>query len=253
YKMLSPGLYIHPAYQDSIRQTILNTPVGPQKNYLYSDIGFILLKYTIEQITGQNISRYCKDAFYSRLGMYSTDFKAAERLPASRIVPSCYDKLYRKTEIKGNVHDPAAAILGGIAGHAGLFSTAEDLAKILQMYLNKGSYGGELYFTPETVETFTSANNVFPQNRRGLGFDKPEPDSTKINPVCKFAPLSSYGHTGFTGIMAWCDPDNELIYIFMSNRTYPDEFNSKLSEQNIRTQIQEVIYHQLDTAPIYGN
>lgn len=251
YKMLSPGLYIYPAYQDTIRQTILNTPVNPQKNYLYSDIGFILLKYAVEQITGQNISRYCKDTFYNRLGMYSTDFKAAERLSASRIVPSCHDKLYRKAEIKGYVHDPAAAMLGGIAGHAGLFSTAEDLAKMLQMYLNKGNYGDESYFTPETVDTFTCANSVFPQNRRGLGFDKPEPDPAKISPVCKYAPLCSYGHTGFTGIMAWCDPDNELIYIFMSNRTYPDEFNSKLSEQNIRTRVQEVIYDQLGVSPIY--
>ena len=249
YKMLSPGLHMFPAYQDTILHTILNTPLAPQKNYVYSDLGFILLKYAVEEISGQNISRYCKDNFYNRLGMYNTDFKAAERLPNSRIVPSSNDKLYRKTEIKGSVHDPVAALLGGIAGHAGLFSTAEDLAKILQMYLNKGSYGGEYYLSPETIQTFTCQNNTFPQNRRGLGFDKPEPDTTKISPVCKLSPLSSYGHTGFTGIMAWCDPDNNLIYIFMSNRTYPNEFNSKLSEQNIRTCIQEVIYDQINTSP----
>ncbi|MDE5611033.1 MAG: serine hydrolase [Odoribacter sp.] len=249
YKMLAPGLYMFPSYQDTVLHTILHSPLNPQKTYAYSDVGFILLKFAIEQISGENISRYCQNAFYRRLGMYSTDFKAAERLPVSRIVPSCHDLLYRKTEIKGNVHDPAAAMLGGIAGNAGLFSTAEDLAKMLQMYLNKGNYGGEQYFAPGTIDTFTCSNHTFPENRRALGFDKPEPDTTKISPVCQLSPLSSFGHTGFTGIMAWCDPDNDLIYIFMSNRTYPNEFNSKLSDQNIRTKIQEVIYDNLKTPP----
>lgn len=245
YKLVMPNLYMFPGYQDTILQTILKTPLNEKKTYAYSDLGFILLKYAVEQITGETISRYCKDTFYRRLGMYSTDYKAAERLPRSRIVPSCNDKLYRKTEIKGYVHDPAAAMLGGIAGHAGLFSTAEDLAKILQMYLNKGTYGGEYYLSPETITTFTCKNDIFPQNRRGLGFDKPEPDPTKISPTCSCTPLSSFGHTGFTGIMAWCDPENNLLYIFMSNRTYPDEFNTKLSEENIRTKIQNAIYESL--------
>lgn len=242
YKLMSPGLYIYPGYNDTIIHTILTTPLNQRKTYAYSDLGFIMLKFAVEQVSGTSISRFCKDFFFRKLGMYSTDYRAAERLPKSRIVPSNFDKLYRKTEINGYVHDPAAAMLGGIAGHAGLFSTAEDLAKMLQMYLNKGSYGGEYYLSPETIATFTCRNDAFPQNRRGLGFDKPEPDTTKISPVCKCTPLSSYGHTGFTGIMAWCDPDNDLIYIFLSNRTYPDEFNTKLSEENIRTKIQEVIY-----------
>lgn len=245
YKYTAQGIYMFPAYQDTILNSILNSPLSSAKTYVYSDLGFILLKLAAEQVTGETISRYCKDNFYRKLGMNSTDYKAAERLPKSRIVPSCNDKLYRKTEIKGTVHDPTAAMLGGIAGHAGLFSTAEDLAKILQMYLNNGTYGGETYLSPETLSTFTCRNDAFPLNRRGLGFDKPEPDSTKINPVCRYAPLASYGHTGFTGIMTWCDPDNDLIYIFMSNRTYPDEFNTKLSEENIRTKIQEIIYQAI--------
>lgn len=246
YKQMAQGLYMFPDYQDTILNTILNTPLNPQKTYTYSDVGFILLKQAAEEVAGQSLSRFCKDTFYHRLGMYNTDFRAFERLPKSRIVPSCYDKLYRKTEIKGSVHDPVAAMLGGVAGHAGLFSTAEDLAKILQMYLNQGSYGDEYYLSPETINRFTCRNNYFPQNRRALGFDKPEPDTTKSSPVCRCTPLSSYGHTGFTGIMAWCDPDNKLIYIFMSNRTYPDEFNNKLSEENIRTKIQNVIYHAIN-------
>lgn len=246
YKYISPGLYLFPGYQDSLLQTILQSPVSEKKTYAYSDVGFILLKLAIENITGKTISRYCKENFYRRLGMNDTDFRAAERLNQSYIVPSTMDKLYRKTEIKGSVHDPAAALLGGIAGHAGLFSTADDLAKILQMYLNKGTYGDEYYLHPETIATFTERNTSFPQNRRSLGFDKPEPDSTKIGPTCHNIPLSSYGHTGFTGIMAWCDPDNNLLYLFLSNRTYPDEFNTKLSEENIRTKIQEIIYQSLN-------
>lgn len=246
YKKLTAGLYLFPGYQDTILRTILSSPLNAQKKYAYSDLGFILLKFAVENISGKTLSRYCKDTFYRQLGMNSTDFKAGERLNKSRIIPSSVDKLYRKTEIHGTVHDPTAALLGGIAGHAGLFSTAEDLAKILQMYLNKGTYGGEYYFSPETVATFTEKNNLFPANRRGLGFDKPEPDTTKISPVYRYTPLSSFGHTGFTGIMTWCDPDNNLIYIFMSNRTYPDEFNTKLSEQNIRTKIQKIIYKEME-------
>lgn len=245
YKFIAPGVYIFPGYQDSIINSILQSPLTTPKTYAYSDLGFILLKFAVEEVTGKNLSLYCKDNFYHKLGMNNTDFRAAERLPKSRIVPSCYDKLYRKTLIDGSVHDPTAALLGGIAGHAGLFSTAEDLAKMLQMYLNNGNYGGEYYLSPSTVNTFTCRNDAFPLNRRGLGFDKPEPDTLKISPVCRCTPLTSYGHTGFTGIMAWCDPENSLIYIFMSNRTYPDEFNTKLTEEGIRTQIQEIIYQSL--------
>ncbi len=245
YQFVSQGIYIFPSFKDSVRYAILNSPLAPQKEYAYSDIGFILLQHAVEETTGENISRYCKERFFTRLGMNNTDYKASERLTKSRIVPSCNDRLYRKTELQGTVHDPMAALLGGIAGHAGLFSTAEDLAKMLQMYLNKGEYGGERYLTATTIDTFTSHNTGFSNNRRGLGFDKPEPDSTKASPACKQSPPSSYGHTGFTGIMAWCDPDHELIYIFMSNRTYPNEFDNKLVKESIRTKIQEAIYKGL--------
>lgn len=251
YRYAAPGLYLFPAYRDSVLHTILNLPLNPEKAYLYSDIGFILLKYAFEEIAGQPLDDFCKRTFYRKLGMTDTDFKASERLDKSRIVPSCIDKLYRKTEICGTVHDPAAALLDGIAGHAGLFSTAEDLAKMMQLYLNRGNYGGEYYFAPETVSTFTGRNTLFPHNRRGLGFDKPEADSLKTSPVCSCAPPSSFGHTGFTGIMAWCDPENRLIYIFLSNRTYPNEFNTRLSEENIRTKIQEVIYQAIGKRPAH--
>lgn len=245
YQYLEPGLYIYPAFQDTIINTILNSDLLPTKNYAYSDLGFILLKFAVEEITQKGLDEYCKNTFYKKLGMNNTDFRGTERLNSKYIIPSNVDKLYRKTEIKGCVHDPAAALLGGVAGHAGLFSTADDLAKLSEMYLSKGVYGGEVYFSSATVDTFTQKNTVFPNNRRALGFDKPETDSTKLGPTCRLAPACSYGHTGFTGIFTWCDPENKLIYIFLSNRTYPDEFNTKLSEENIRTKIQEVIYQSL--------
>lgn len=245
YRQVAPGIYLFPGYQDTIFNRILNSPLSPEKTYAYSDLGFIFLKYAIEETTGKAIETYCRENFFQRLGMYSTEYGITASTPKDRIIPSSRDDLYRKTELKGSVHDPTAALLGGVAGHAGLFSTAEDIAKMLQMYLNKGEYGGEHYLSAPTIELFTCQNDRFQNNRRGLGFDKPESDSTKISPVCCITPLTSYGHTGFTGIMAWCDPENELIYIFMSNRTYPNEFNTKLTDENIRTKIQEIIYSGL--------
>ena len=208
-------------------------------------MGFIFLQKIAEHQTDSSLDVLAKSWFYDKLGACHTDFLAEKRLSGDYIVPSCIDKLYRKKEIKGYVHDPMAALLGGIAGHAGLFSTAEDLAKIMTLYLNKGTYGGEQLLSPATLELFTRKTDCFPNNRRGLGFDKPEMDEKKIGPTCKEAPASSYGHTGFTGTMAWVDPENRLVYIFLSNRTYPNEFNTKLSDENIRTKIQSAIYRAL--------
>ena len=186
-----------------------------------------------------------KNWFYEKLGTCHTDFLADKRLPGDYIVPSCIDKLYRKKEIKGYVHDPMAALLGGVAGHAGLFSTAEDLAKIMALYLNKGSYGGEQLLIPATLELFTQKRIVSRITDGDWDLTNPKWTKKKIGPTCKEAPASSYGHTGFTGTMAWVDPENQLIYIFLSNRTYPNEFNTKLTDENIRTTIQSAIYRAL--------
>lgn len=245
YQFINQGLYIYKNYQDTILKSILTSDLNPRKEYAYSDLGFMLLKYAVEEITNTGIDRYCQNTFYRKLGATNTDFMGAERLNKNLIIPSSIDKLYRKTEIKGFVHDPGAAALGGIAGHAGLFSTTEDLAKIMSVYLNKGNYGGEQFFSSETITTFTNKPSAASQNRRGLGFDKPETIPGKASPTCHAAPSSSFGHTGFTGTIAWCDPDNQLIYIFLSNRTYPDEFNTKLSEENIRPKIQDIIYQAI--------
>ncbi len=245
YQAFTPGLYLFTGYRDTVMAQMIRSELNPKKEYTYSDLGFILLQKIAEHQTDSSLDVLAKNWFYEKLGTCHTDFLADKRLPGDYIVPSCIDKLYRKKEIKGYVHDPMAALLGGVAGHAGLFSTAEDLAKIMALYLNKGSYGGEQLLTPATLELFTQKTDCFPNNRRGLGFDKPEMDEKKIGPTCKEAPASSYGHTGFTGTMAWVDPENQLIYIFLSNRTYPNEFNTKLTDENIRTTIQSAIYRAL--------
>jgi beta-glucosidase-like glycosyl hydrolase/CubicO group peptidase (beta-lactamase class C family) len=242
YSFLTPGLYIYREYRDSLLFSVLRSELNAKKEYLYSDLGMILLQKAAESVSGESLDVYCADRFYKKLGTTGTAFLPAVNLKGSRIVPSSFDHLYRKSEVKGYVHDPMAVMLGGVAGHAGLFSNATDLAKIMQLYLNGGSYGGDVFFSPETVRLFTSCCKA---NRRGLGFDKPETDPKKSNPACEAAPVSSFGHTGFTGTMVWADPENQLVYIFLSNRTYPNEFNGKLSEGNVRTRIQGILYRSL--------
>ncbi|PLX23515.1 MAG: hypothetical protein C0597_00905, partial [Marinilabiliales bacterium] len=151
-------------------------------------------------------------------------------------------QVFRKQLLHGNVHDPGAAMLGGICGHAGLFSTANDLAKIMQMYLNGGSYGGTKFFNPETIDLFTTSPFLDNYNRRALGFDKPQMDYEKEGPTCKCVSGVSFGHTGFTGAIAWADPEEQIVYIFLSNRIHPDQDNTKLIKMNVRTDIQQAIY-----------
>lgn len=242
YIKMGNKFYMAPTYIDSLKAEILRSPLDIEKKYKYSDLDFILLKDICEKISGESLDVYCKKNIYDKIGIYHTAYNASHNLSTHSIVPSSYDRLFRKTVLKGEVHDPVAAVMGGIGGHAGLFSSAEDLAKIMQIYLNLGKYGGERFFYPETVKKFTAATTKFKNNRRGLGFDKPDPDPEKITSFCEKSPLSGFGHTGFTGTMAWADPEHNLIYIFLSNRTYPDEFNKKLQRKNIRTHIQEIIY-----------
>ena len=173
-------------------------------------------------------------------------YNPRDRFPLSRIMPTENDTIFRKQLIHGDVHDPGAAMLGGVSGHAGLFSDANDLAIILQMLLNSGEYGGKRYFLPSTVKEFTKVQ--FPENgnRRGAGFDKPQINYTPDGPSCKSASPNSFGHSGFTGTYIWADPDNQLLYVFLSNRVYPNASNQKISEMNIRTEIHQKMYDILD-------
>lgn len=245
YRLVSPHFYIHENFRDTVREMLCGCDLLPHKNYTYSDVGFILLKEIFERVSGSPLDQYLKKNFYNSLGARDTDFLAHRTLDMERVVPSSHDHVYRKAPLHGYVHDPTAALLGGIAGHAGLFSTTGDLAKIMAMYLNHGSYGGKHYIDSTTIALFTARQMPIEKNRRGLGFDKPDTRPGKISPVSEQASPSSYGHTGFTGTIAWNDPEHEMTYIFLSNRTYPDEFNKKLTQENIRTGILDVIYHAI--------
>ena len=246
FRLVSPDFYIHKHFQDSIHLLLLESELSPSRKYRYSDLGFILLQDIVESQTGAPLDILCRERFFNRLGAHNTMFNPYRTTDMERIVPASDDKVFRKSVLHGYVHDPIAALLDGVAGNAGLFSNANDLAKIMSVYLNNGRYGGEHYIDSSTVALFTRTQLPAEQNRRGLGFDKPDRDHPDNSPACPEAPASSYGHTGFTGTMAWNDPDNGLIYIFLSNRTYPNEYNNKLMKENIRTKIQEVIYQAIN-------
>ncbi len=233
-------LYIQHDYTDSIWNTILNSEVNRSKRYVYSDLGFYLCRTIVENITKQPIDKYVNNIFYKPLGLATMTYNPIYKFPLSRIPPTEMDTVFRKQLIHGYVHDQGAAMLGGVAGHAGLFSDANDLAIILQMLLNGGSYGYQDYIDPNTIEEFTSRqiNN----NRRGLGFDKPETDPSYGGPTSKYASAKTFGHSGFTGTCMWADPAHNLTYVFLSNRVYPDASNRTLIQTDVRTRIHDVIY-----------
>ncbi len=204
----------------------------------------MLMKQLVDSVTHIPFDAYLDSVLYRKLGADRLCFNPLNRFSKKEIAPTEDDQLFRKQLVQGYVHDPRAAMLGGVSGHAGLFGDALDVAKVLQMMLNHGEYGGERFITPETIELFTE-KPLSAGNRRGLGFDKPEPDKSKPQPTCDGPSLASYGHTGFTGNMIWVDPAYDLIYVFLSNRVYPDAENTKLAEMNVRTNVQQAVYNAL--------
>ncbi|MBN1158459.1 MAG: serine hydrolase, partial [Bacteroidales bacterium] len=239
---VAENMYIGSRWKDSIYISIANSPLREKKEYLYSDLGFYLFSFMIGILTDQSLDEYTSIQFYRKLGTDRLCFNPLNRYAENEIAPTEEDQYFRKQLIRGTVHDPGAAMMGGVSGHAGLFSNANDLAKLFQMYLNGGVYAGERYIESETLELFTRGFLGVKDNRRGLGFDKPEPDTTKPGPACLDASPLSYGHSGFTGTLVWNDPEYDLIYIFLSNRIFPDATNNKLLEMNIRTNVQQVVY-----------
>lgn len=234
--------YIHESFRDTMMETIKQARLGKRGNYVYSCINFILLQRMVENQFGRPMDRLLDEAFFSRLGARHTTYNPLKKMDTLKIVPTEDDRFLRRQLLRGYVHDEAAAFQGGVSGNAGLFSNAGDLAKVLQLYLNLGTYGGEQYFSAETGRLFT--HSKCPTSRRGLGFDKPQPG--KSAPCGQLTPASAYGHTGFTGTCFWIDPDNDLLYIFLSNRVNPTRANHKLSALNIRTRIQDAIYKAID-------
>jgi CubicO group peptidase (beta-lactamase class C family) len=207
-----------------------------EKTYRYSDWGFIYLQQLAEKITGARLDKLSDSLFFAPLGMYNTLFLPLRTVPPQRIVPTEYDRTFRQQLVHGYVHDQSAAMLGGVAGHAGLFSTAGDVAKLLQLFLVEGVYGGQRYLDNSIIQTFTGCPFCSNGNRRGLGFDRPEPNPNKASPVERDASIDSFGHSGYTGTFCWVDPQRHLIYVFLSNRVYPDD-GKKLNALGTRTRI----------------
>ncbi len=240
---LSDNLFIKTDYyKSSMLKIIAESKLQPTKTYLYSDLGFILSPEIIERIVQEEFSNFLQTHFYKPLSAPTPTFNPVEKFSRSRIVPTERDSIFRKTLVWGTVHDEAAAMRGGVSGHAGLFGNANDVAKLLQMFLNGGSYGETTFLTPTTLSEFTRCQFCEEGNRRGLGFDKPLLEWSPNGNTAKDASALSYGHFGFTGTMVWVDPASEMIFIFLSNRVYPTRESKMLMNLNTRTRIQQVIY-----------
>jgi beta-N-acetylhexosaminidase len=240
---VAKDMYMRTSWRDTLYKRILESPLGSTNKYVYSDNDFIFLGKVVEAISGSPLNEYVEKEFYRPMGLTTAGFKPAERFPLKRIIPTEQEKQFRLQLLRGDVHDPGAAMFGGVAGHAGLFSNAYDLAIIMQMLLNGGTINGNRYISKETINLFTAYHSSF--SRRGYGFDKPEKDNDKRpDPYpCLSASSQTFGHTGYTGTCVWADPVYDLVFIFLSNRVNPDGGeNTKLLKMNVRTNIQEAIY-----------
>lgn len=229
-------------FSDFMWPKMLNSPIKTRGTYVYSDISMYVMQDIVEHISEKPEQQYVLDNFYTPLGMHTAGYLPRNRFTKEQIVPTEDDQIFRKTLLEGYVHDQGAALKGGVAGHAGLFGNASDLATYYQMLLNKGTYGGEQYFKPETVEMFTTKQSDV--SRRGLGFDRWDPDLTKKYPS-ELASPQTFGHTGYTGIGVWVDPARGLVYIFLSNRVNPG-VSEQLGKLNIRPRIQDAINRAID-------
>jgi beta-N-acetylhexosaminidase len=242
-------MYIRADWQDTIRKRILDSPLGDKNKYVYSDNDFIFLGKIVEAITGKKLDQYVRETFYDKMHMETTGYHPLDRFPPARIIPTERDDFFRMQLLRGDVHDEGASMFGGVAGHAGLFSSAYDLGKMYQMMLNGGELNGQRFLKLETIREFTAYKSDI--SRRGLGFDKPEKDNATRKdpyPSSRVSPLT-FGHTGYTGTCVWVDPQYNILYIFLSNRVYPTRNNSKLASLGVRGKIQDELYRVLVDTP----
>jgi CubicO group peptidase (beta-lactamase class C family) len=228
-------------FEEVMLPTMLRSPIRTRGQYVYSDVGMIFMQQIAETITSIPLNVYVEQKFYIPLGMQTAGFLPLNRFTADRIPPTENDPKDRKALLDGYVHDPTAALMGGVAGHAGLFASANDIAILYQMTLNRGTYGGVQYIKPETIDLFTAKQSAV--SRRGLGFDRWDPIPERHYPA-RNASNQAYGHTGFTGTCIWVDPKYNLVYVFLSNRVYPNVGN-KLGSLNIRPRIQDAVYEAI--------
>ncbi len=232
-------MYVNLNFKDTMYKRIVNSKIENPGKYLYSDLGYYFMQQIIEQQSQKKQNEYVQE-IYAQIGLGLT-YTPLKYFSILQIAPTENDSKFRKQIVQGFVHDPGAALLGGVAGHAGLFGNALDLAKLMQMYLNKGELNGVRVLDSNVVKDFTSCH-FCPNNRRGLCFEKPESDDKKDSPVTSECSPESFGHSGFTGTFAWADPKNNLVYVFLSNRVYPDADPNKLAKLGIRGKIHRAFY-----------
>lgn len=240
---LKDNMYLHYKYPDKIVKAIRKSPLEKEKKYVYSDFFFILAPRVVQSMIKEDFYTYVQKSFYSALGATTITYNPLKKYPKNAIVPTEHDYYFRHEPIHGKVHDEGAVMMNGVSGHAGLFANANDLAKLMQMYLDMGEYGGQRYISTETLREFTRTQFPENNNRRALGFDKPNLQyAGENNNTAKDASVDSFGHTGFTGTIVWMDPQTRLLYIFLSNRVNPTRDNTRLYKLNTRTNIQQVLY-----------
>jgi len=240
---VSDSFYLRNNFHEAAMAMIANTRLR-SKTYVYSCVNFLLLKEIAETISGVPMDAYLDSVFYKPIGLHNMAYLPLRTHFKEEIAPTMKRDFLRNGTLQGYVHDPDAAFLGGISGNAGLFASARDVATVHQMILNNGELDGKRYLSTETCRVFTTTTSA--SGRRGLGFDKPVPSNPTHSPCCISAPPEVYGHTGYTGTCCWVDPVNKLVYVFLSNRTYPYDGINKLARMGIRTKIQEVIYQSIE-------
>jgi len=245
---VAPGLYINQNFRKKMFSEIKKSPLG-EKKYTYSDLTFIITPRIVEGLSGQKWNDFVTSNIYKKIGAYDLNFNPYLKYPLSRIIPTEYDSLFRKQLLRGTVHDETAAMLGGISGHAGLFATANDLMKLMELYRRMGEYGGEQIIARDVMKEYTRVQYPENKNRRGLGFDKPLLNNSDLTQdqayPAKSASPDSFGHSGYTGTFVWIDPVNEISFIFLCNRVYPTRNNNLVSELNIRSNILQSIYDSI--------
>ena len=240
---VSKDLYLRNDFKDSIQSKIIESELLDKKKYRYSDMPYYMLKSIIEKQYSQPLDELVQQRLFKSLGANLSTYKPLEKFNIQQLVPTEIDDYFRYDKVQGYVHDMGAAMQGGVGGHAGLFSNANDTAKLMQLYLQKGVYGNKRYFSSHTFDKFNTCHYCDQDNRRGIGFDKPQLEDE--GPTCGCLSMRSFGHSGFTGTYAWADPDKEIVYVFLANRTFPKSDANRLLKENIRTEIQRLIYESI--------
>ena len=240
---ISENIFLRADFTDSINNRILESELLENREYRYSDLPYYMIKELIESHYDKSLDSLIKNYFYNKIGANYSTYQPLNHFDKPSVVPTEEDNYFRFERVHGHVHDMGAAMQNGVGGHAGLFSNANDVAKIMQMYIQKGNYGGYQFIESKTFDAFNKCYYCKNDNRRGIGFDKPQ--LNEDGPTCGCVSMESFGHTGFTGTITWADPEDEIIYVFLSNRTYPDSSNNDLLDNNIRTEVQRFIHEAI--------